>query len=101
MIDPFNFVVGTAWGTFSFFCWSVIVRSRWRKWRTFRDARSRRELLFTAPLWAISVAWAIVLFLSVTRDVVDVGPVIRGLLFGIGVGMYTVAGLFGAIGGRK
>lgn len=101
MLDPFAFVFGSAWGTFTLLTWGLVLRGRWRMWRKHRDRRAKRELLFVAPLWGISMLWGIVLFFSAIRDVADVGVVVRGLLFGFGIGMYTLAGLMGAFGSRR
>lgn len=101
MIDPVNFAIGVTWGIFTFGCWTITMRGRWSSWRRNRDRRARRELLFITPLWAISLLWGLVLFFSVIRDLADVGTAVRGLLFGVGVGLYTFAGMMGAIGTKR
>lgn len=97
MIDPFSFGIGTAWGLFTLLCWTVTLHDRAAKWRRYRDPRSRRELLFIGMLWFIAAGWCLLLFLSVIRDIADVGAVARGLLFGSTIGVFTLAGLVSAM----
>lgn len=101
MIDPFTFGFGTVWALLTVACWSVVLRDRWGNWKGKHDLRAKGELIFIVPLWAISVVWGVVLFLSVIRDVADAGAAVRGLLFGFGVGLYTLAAVVGAVGTRK
>jgi hypothetical protein len=97
MIDPFSFAIGTAWGLVTFSAWSIVLWDRIVSYRVFHDPRAKRELLFIVPLWGVSLAWCITLFLSVVRDVADVGSAVRGILFGFGVGLYTFAGVVAAL----
>ena len=97
MIDPVSFLIGMLWGGSTFLSYSIVLWDRWDRWRKMRDRRSRRELVAMVPLWIVSLLFGLVLFLSVIRDVADVGASVRALLFGITCGVFTAAGVMSAL----
>jgi hypothetical protein len=102
MSDLLNIGIGLVWALALIASWSWVL---WRRVAVFRevgDPRSRRAVMTGFASWLTAVLFALALLASVFVDVGSVGVSIRGLLFTMGLGAFTGAGVLSAIeSGRR
>lgn len=89
MSDVVNVVIGLAWATGLLVASTYTLRVRVVDWHQKPDERNLRSLLTEFASWLTALFFAMALVASVVIDLSSTGITLRGLLFTIGLGMFT------------
>jgi len=93
MNDWVTVVAGVAWAGGAVLFWTLVVLRSVITWRTYRDSRSRRELLNDFPLFLCALTASASLTLAVLREPLDLPSALRPVLSGLAWGSFAAAGL--------
>lgn len=97
MSDIINVAIGLVWAGALLLSWSYVLLRRADAFREHRDRRSKRALMTGFAAWLTSALFAAALVASVFVDGGSTGVTVRGLLFTMGLGAFTGAGLLSAL----